>query len=242
MARSVQMPGTNSLMQHKVERVAAAALRLSVTALRGLWSKLRPPLIFLLQVIAALILLFEEWGWQPLSRVLARLAQYRPIAWLEMGIATLPPYGALVVFALPTTLLLPLKFIAVYLLANGYVTAAGALFIGAKVASTAIIARIFMLTKPALMKLSWFARAYNVFIPWKDAIFARIRASFVWRHGRMVKTRVKLEAKQAWTRWKPQIAAFWQVWKPRVLAAFYQSYAMVRDVVRGIRSRFFEPD
>jgi hypothetical protein len=182
--------------------------------LRSLWSVVRPPLLFALQVIAALVVLFEEWGWRPLSEALAQLSRYRPWAALERWIAGLPPTAALLVFALPTTILIPLKLVAVWLLARGAVWSAGALFVGAKLASTALIARIFMLTKPALMQIGWFARAYNWFTPWKEAIFAWIRESFAWRYGRMVKNRIRLEAKQAWARWKPRLVAEWQKWRP----------------------------
>lgn len=174
-------------------------------AARGLWSVVRPPLVFVLQIVAALIILFEEWGWQPLVDALSGMSRFSLWARLELWIAGLPPYGALCVFAVPVLLLLPLKFVALYLLADGRAFAAGLLFIGAKLASTAFIARIFMLTKPALMRIGWFARAYDWFTPWKDAFFAMIRASWPWRYGRMVKTRVKLEAKQAWVRWRPMI-------------------------------------
>ncbi len=170
--------------------------------LRTAWSLARGPVMFVLQVLAALLILFEEWGWKPLSNLLARLASFSAWARAERWIAQLPPYGALAIFALPTTLLLPLKFVAVWLLASGQVAAATGLFIGAKIASTALIARIFLLTKPALMRIAWFARGYHWFVPWKDAFFATIRASWVWRYGRMIKTRIKLEAKQAWTRWQ----------------------------------------
>ena len=170
--------------------------------LRTAWSLARGPVIFVLQVLAALLILFEEWGWKPLSNLLARLAAFAAWARAERWIAQLPPYGALAIFALPTTLLLPLKFVAVWLLANGQVAAATVLFIGAKIASTALIARIFLLTKPALMRIAWFARGYHWFVPWKDAFFAMIRASWIWRYGRMIKTRIKLEVKQAWIRWQ----------------------------------------
>jgi hypothetical protein len=158
-----------------------------------------------LQIIAALIVLFEEWGWKPLSDFLAYLARFAPLAALERWIASLPPYGALAVFALPTALLLPLKFLAMWLLATGKYWTATALFAAAKVASTAFVARIFTLTKPTLMQIGWFARAYNWFVPWKDALFAQIRASWVWRYGRMVKSRVRLTAKRIWVRWRPRL-------------------------------------
>lgn len=182
---------------------------------RTAWSIARVPVMHAFEILAALIVLFEEWGWKPLSQLLARLARFAPIAALERWIAGLPPYGALTVFALPTTFLLPLKFIAMWLLANGKWWTATALFAGAKVASTAVIARIFILTKPALMQIGWFARAYDWFVPWKDALFAQIRASWIWRYGRMVKTRVRLEVKQAWVRWRPVVVARWHAWTAR---------------------------
>lgn len=174
-------------------------------ALRALWHLIRPPLSFALQVVAALILLFEEWGWRPLVDALAYLSRFRLVARLELMIAGLPPYGALAALALPTSILFPLKFLALYLIAQGQLFAASLLFVGAKIASTALIARLFLLTKPALMQIGWFATIYNLVMPWKDALFTRIRASWAWRYGRMIKTRVRLEVKQAWIRLKPQL-------------------------------------
>jgi hypothetical protein len=177
--------------------------------LRALWGVIRPPLSFALQVIAALILLFEEWGWRPLVEALAYLSRFKIWARVELAIAGLPPYGALAALALPTSLLFPLKLLAVYLIAQGKVVAASMLFIGAKIASTAFIARIFLLTKPALMQIRWFAAVYDVVMPWKEALFEKIRASWAWRYGRMVKTRVRLEVKQAWLRLKPHLIEKW---------------------------------
>lgn len=185
-------------------RLVAAGLRVLWFLL---WSLLKPPLMMALQVLAALIVLFEEWGWKPLSDALAWLARFRIIAKLEGLIARLPPHAALLVFALPTAILFPVKLAAMWLLAQGKVATATATFIAAKIASTALVARLFMLTRPALMQIAWFARAYHWFMPWKDRLFAQIRASWVWRYGRMVKTRVRLELKQAWARWKPQVQA-----------------------------------
>lgn len=198
---------------------------IALWVLRGLlqtaWSIVRGPIIAALNVIAALLVLFEEWGWRPLSAFIARLAKYAPIAAVERWIASLPPYVALVAIALPTTLLLPLKFVAVWLLANKHFASATLLFVGAKLASTALIARVFILTKPALMRISWFARLYEWFVPWKDALFAQIRASWTWRYGRMVKTRIKLTVARAWTRMQPGLANTWRRWTglelPRLL-------------------------
>jgi hypothetical protein len=194
-------------------------------AARRLWGVIQGPIVFFLNLIAALVVLFEEWGWRPLSELLAKLAKFRPIAVIEGWIGRLPPYGALVVFALPTTILMPVKLLGLWLLARGAVVTAGAMLIAAKIVSTALVARIFMLTKPALMRLSWFAALYNWFIPWKEHFFGLIRASWIWRYGRMVKTRIKLEVKQAWMRWKPSIDALIAQTKPRLR----QVWARVRE-------------
>lgn len=174
-------------------------------ALRALWHLIRPPLSLAFQVVAALILLFEEWGWEPLVAALAYLSRFKLWARIELAIAGLPPYGALVALVLPASLLFPLKLLAVYLVAQGQIFVAGLLFIGAKIASTAIFARIFLLTRPALMQIGWFASTYNWVMPWKDALFAEIRASWPWRYGRMLKTRVRREMKQAWARLKSRL-------------------------------------
>ncbi len=216
-----------ALWREAKPRLRRAAVHL-LALLREVWAWLKPPLLFVLQVAAALVVIFEEWGWQPLSDALARLARFRPWAALERWIAGLPPYGALTVFALPTAILLPIKFAAVYLLANGMVVTAGALFVGAKIASTALIARIFVLTKPALMRIGWFARAYGWFMPWKEALFAALRASWAWRYGRMVKNTVRHEAKQAWARWKPALAKAWAEARPRLVAAAEKARTQAR--------------
>jgi len=204
-------------------RAAIVALWVVREVLRTAWRIVRGPLIAAMNVVAALIVLFEEWGWRPLSDLLARLAKYAPIAAVERWIAGLPPYAALVTIALPTTLLLPLKLIAVWLLANEHFLTATLLFLGAKVASTALIARVFILTRPALMRIGWFAVAYDWFVPWKDALFAQIRQSWVWRYGRMVKTRIKLNIARAWTRTKPRLAALWRRWTDRELPRLLRS-------------------
>ncbi len=117
--------------------------------------------------------------------------------------------------------MLPLKFVAVWLLANNHFASATLLFLGAKLASTALIARVFILTKPALMRIAWFERAYNWFVPWKDAVFAQIRASWIWRYSRMLKTRMKIAVARLWVGMKPRLRETWQRWTglqpPRVL-------------------------
>lgn len=141
--------------------------------------------------LIALVVVFEEWGWRPLANLLGRLARYSPIAWIEGQIQRLPPYAALVLFALPSAALFPLKLLALYLIAQGKTVMATALFVGAKVVGTAIIARLFMLTEHALLQIGWFKRAYDVLMPYKHALTDWVHDSWAWQYGRIVKRRVK---------------------------------------------------
>lgn len=153
-----------------------------------------------LEAILAVVIVFEEWGWRPLSAALAALARYPLMARLEAGVAALPPYPSLLVFVTPSILILPLKLVSLWLIAGGHLLWASALFIGAKVVGTALVARIFQLTQPKLMQLAWFVYVHDKVMPWKDALVERVRSSWVWRTSRTVKERIR-------TRMAPVVAA-----------------------------------
>jgi hypothetical protein len=142
------------------------------------------------EALIALLILFEEWGWEPLKRAMAWVMHWPALAWVERGIARLPPYGALFAFFAPTVLLLPVKLAAFWLVAQGHSTLGLVVIVAAKLVGTALVARLFQLTQPALMKLPWFARLYGGWSLWKNAWLVRIRASWAWRAGRVMKKRV----------------------------------------------------
>ena len=142
------------------------------------------------EALLALLILFEEWGWEPLRRALAWVARWPPLAGIERRIASLPTYPALAVFLLPTLLLLPVKLAALWLIGQGRAGLGLLVIVLAKLVGTALVARLVQLTLPALMQLGWFARWYGRWTAWKEAIIVRVRASWAWRVGRVVKRRV----------------------------------------------------
>jgi len=165
---------------------------------------LRGPVKAMLQVVAALLLLFAEWGYEPLAALLSRLSRFFVFARLEAWMTSLPPYGALALFAAPAVCLIPVKLMALYLFATGHPASGVGLIIAAKIAGTAVVARIFMLVKPQLMEIGWFQRAHDRLIPWKERMFADIRASGVWRTGRIVRVEVKRSLNRSWISLLPQ--------------------------------------
>src|SRR5437868_13957071 len=70
-------------------------------------------------VLAAIVILLEDWLWDDLARLAAAIGRLPLLRSLEAFIARLPPYAALLFFATPALLLVPLKLIALYLMAHG---------------------------------------------------------------------------------------------------------------------------
>ncbi len=151
--------------------------------------------------LLALVILFEEWGWEPLQRALAWVGQLPGLRWLESRIQALPPYGALAIFLLPTLMLLPVKLLALWLIGQGKLLGGTLVILTAKVVGTAIMARLFRLTHETLMQLAWFARLYTRWVTWKEALLTQVRASWPWRFSRAMKHR----AQQRWARLRARL-------------------------------------
>lgn len=139
----------------------------------------------------ALLILFEEWGWEPLQRAMAALGRLPVLRQIEAVVARLPPQAALAVLLLPSLLLVPVKLGALWLIAHEQRLLGLAVILAAKLVGTALVARLFTLTRPALMRMPWFASLYARWTAWKDALLARVRASWAWRAGRVFKRAIR---------------------------------------------------
>ena len=146
-----------------------------------------------------LLLIFEEWGWEPLAALFARLARLPLWARAENWVRSLPPWGAVVVFSGPMLGLLPVKLAALALFANGHFTLGLTILVAAKLVGTAIVARLFQLTRPALMQFAWFARWYPRWTTWKDAMVLQVKQSAPW----IAAARAYEDARHWWVRVNP---------------------------------------
>lgn len=153
---------------------------------------------YVLAPLLAVLVVFEEWGWVPLSRAMAQLARLPLWARMEDVVRRLPPYAALLVFTVPMLTLVPLKLLAWYWISQGHAVLGLAVVVAAKLLGTAIAARLFQLTHPTLMQLPWFRRAYSGWKVWKDALLLQVRQSIVWRVSRAITRRAKGRAQRGW--------------------------------------------
>ncbi|MDT9001709.1 hypothetical protein RQP53_20700 [Paucibacter sp. APW11] len=164
--------------------------------LRSLLRLLLQPLRWLARLLLALLLVFEEWGWEPLQRAMAWLGRLPVLRQVEAAIRRLPPYGALALLLLPTLLILPVKIIALWMIGKGRALLGVSVILLAKVAGTALLARLFVLIQPALMQLGWFARLYTRWSAWKLALLAWLHASLLWRQAAALKRLLRCRLKR----------------------------------------------
>ncbi|MFS2165484.1 MULTISPECIES: hypothetical protein [unclassified Variovorax] len=141
-------------------------------------------------VLVVPVLLFEEWGWEPLAALAARLSRLPFWAALEERLRRLPPWGALLAFFVPVVLLLPVKVLALFLFSRGHAASALTVLVLAKLVGTAIVARIFQLVEGPLMRIPWFARWYPRWKAWKDHVLTLVRQSRPWRVVRALNRRI----------------------------------------------------
>lgn len=135
------------------------------------------PLVYLL----ALYLMLEDWLWDWGGRLAAALARHVPLERLERWLGRLGPRTALAALLLPLLLLLPVKVLALLAMAYGHAWLGLLVVLLAKLAGAAAVARLYVLTRPALLQLAWFAALLAWFLPRKARWIARLHASAPWR-------------------------------------------------------------
>lgn len=114
--------------------------------------------------VAALVLLVEEWLWDRGTDVLAGLGRLPVFRTLERWARARPPAQALALFAVPVAVVYPCKMVALVALGAGYVVAGTLAFVVAKVIATALFARLYQLTEPALMTYGSLRRGRDRFL------------------------------------------------------------------------------
>jgi hypothetical protein len=142
-------------------------------------------------LIAAIVVLFEEWRWDDFQRIAASAGGLPLFRKIESFIAGLPPYAALATFGVPSVLLLPLKLAALYLIFYGQPIIGLMTFIGARIVGTALVARIFALTQHNLLRIGWFTWLYDRFLAFKTHVHEAIKSTGVYKVAHRLRLRMR---------------------------------------------------
>ena len=122
-----------------------------------------------LWVILALLFLIEAWLWDHLEPVVERVVNVVPWGKFKISLSrlieNLPPYAALTIFIIPIiVVLLPLKFLEVYVIATQGWMGVILVLLFAKFLGVGVTAFVFDVTRSKLLQIAWFHRMYDWFI------------------------------------------------------------------------------
>ncbi len=149
-------------------------------------------------VFAALWMVLEEWIWDSLTAAMRWLGRLPPVRWLEVRIARLSPRAAMAVFVVPWLLLLPAKILSLWFLSTGHMALGVLVFVVAKLIGTALLARLFTLTKPALLQIAWFRRFYGWFTALKNRLYTYVKSLRAYQLARSWMARVRAAMRGWW--------------------------------------------
>lgn len=96
---------------------------------------------------------------------------------LRRWIEHLGPYPALLIVAVPLAIAEPLKVAAMFVLGGGHWMVGVIVMICAYAISLFITERLFVIVKPNLLKLPWFAIAWSWFVAIRDKALRWLRTT-----------------------------------------------------------------
>jgi len=95
---------------------------------------------------------------------------------VRRSIEGLGSYQSLALLAVPVSLVEPLKLVAVFVAGKGHWITGTVMIILAYAASLLVVERLFVIVKPKLLKLRWFARLWSWFIVQRSKLARRFAA------------------------------------------------------------------
>ena len=152
----------------------------------ALATALRRSLASCLLFVAAVVLLFEEWLWEKSTAVAARLGRLPLLSDIESWIRRREKWSALALFVAPVVVIYPFKALALYAMAQGYVTGGVTAFILAKLVATAVFARLYQLTEHAIIQFHWVRRTRAAFLRGRAFVHAWLNAQPAYRRARVL--------------------------------------------------------
>ncbi|MGY8706123.1 hypothetical protein RAD16_10325 [Bradyrhizobium sp. 18BD] len=94
---------------------------------------------------------------------------------LRRSIGGLGPYPSLFLLALPTATVEPLKLVAVAVAGEGHWITGTAMIVACYAFSLLVVERLFVIVKPKLLMIPWFAKLWKAFVSVRTRVFGVFR-------------------------------------------------------------------
>jgi hypothetical protein len=146
---------------------------------------------FIFIVFAALWIMFEEWVWDGIMTVMAKIGRLKLINRFEAYLVEQNPYLLLSLFLFPFLIMIPAKIYGLYLVASGKVVRGISIFVLAKGIFTALVTRLFFVSKDKLMQIEAFASGYYWIKDKKEWLYAELNKLPAWQAARKKVVKMK---------------------------------------------------
>ena len=144
-----------------------------------------------LDILLTLLVLLDE-AVRPLYRPLLRwVAGLRLMQGFERWVAGLPRPVIIILLAIPFGIAEPLKFVALYWMAEGHARTGLVTLVLAYLASFILVERIYRAGAAKLMSYAWFAFLMSRLIAIRTALLAWARSTAVFRIAQNVRENVR---------------------------------------------------
>ena len=100
---------------------------------------------------------------------------------MRRSLERLPPYPSLIVLAVPVAIVEPLKLMAVFVAGDGHWLTGAFVLIGAYAGSLFVTERLFVVVKPKLLTLPWFAAIWTWFGARRERVLGLLRRRWTLR-------------------------------------------------------------
>ncbi len=100
---------------------------------------------------------------------------------LRRSLERLGPYPSLLVLAVPLSIVEPLKLVAVFVVGDGHWLAGTFVMLGAYAGSLFVTERLFVIVKPKLLCLPWFATIWTWFVALREKALGWLRGKWALR-------------------------------------------------------------
>ena len=144
--------------------------------------------------VAAAIVFIEETLLHYLGLAMAAWPNGRRSRGWRPGCAACRRGAPLLAFVAPSLLVVPIKLSAVWFALHHRYGLSWSVVIG-KMLATALVARLYQVLRPTLVKMPWYLRAETWLFAWRDRLYAFVRALPAWQRAKaLIQNASRLDA------------------------------------------------